>query len=434
MQVLHLDAHRLGRDRFQMLFDQAECLLRFLIRHQPHGYLGIRLAGQHRLGPGFNVSAPDAVDVERRPGAGALDDGIVGLAPCVAHACFLQPAVAIKGDPGQASPLLRIEVGHAIVKAGDGDPAVGVVQPGDHGAERVDWVVHRAAIAAGMEIAGRAGHLDLQVRDTAQAIDDGGGLFVDDLPVRDDGDVGRQQLFVLLDERSQAGAPALFFSLKEAPDIDRGGAERLIERLDCGDVGIELALVVRGAAAKEVVSDPGRLKGGRAPEIQRVGRLHVIVAIDQDGGPARMGLPFGMDDRVTGRGHHLRAGESGREQLIAQPAGRSLHVGLVFCLRADAGDAEKLFQFGQSLGRVCACVIQGVHSLPRVMVDIDGTVGLRPAVTACWWCRPSRWASSGADYTRKGFGYQRSTAAGVGGRRSARAGKKNTPNAPIAGL
>ncbi len=75
------------------------------------------------------------------------------------------------------------------------------------------------------------------------------------------------------------------------------GGEQRFQRLD---VHVHLALVVDSAAGVKVAVALGRFKGRRDPLIERIGRLHVIVAIGEAGGLALGVQPVGVDQRMSG--------------------------------------------------------------------------------------------------------------------------------------
>ncbi len=60
-----------------------------------------------------------------------------------------------------------------------------------------------------------------------------------------------------------------------------------------------LALVVHRAAGVDVAVAFGGLEGRREPLVQRIGRLHVVVPINQHRGLARGVQPVGIDQRVA---------------------------------------------------------------------------------------------------------------------------------------
>ena len=130
------------------------------------------------------------------------------------------------------------------------------------------------------------------------------------------------------------------------------GAQRLQEHH-------HLSLVVDRPAG----DDPGtmrsihelRVEGGAVPKFQRVGGLHVVVAIEQDARRLRAGGPGmgGEHHRMTRRRPNLNR-ETKFGQLIAEPFGCLLNVRRVIRLRADAGDPQ---QIKKSFARVFEILI-----------------------------------------------------------------------------
>jgi hypothetical protein len=102
----------------------------------------------------------------------------------------------------------------------------------------------------------------------------------------------------------------------------------------------ELSLVVHGAAREDLPVAHRRLEGRRRPELERLGRLHVVVAVDEDGLRAGRPAPFTEHDRVPRRLEDLRRQARG-PHVRRQPLRRARHVGLVLGARADARDAEE---------------------------------------------------------------------------------------------
>ncbi len=83
--------------------------------------------------------------------------------------------------------------------------------------------------------------------------------------------------------------------------------------------------------------------------MQGFGRLDIIVAVEKDGWFARRVESFGIDERVQRRGNDFNRFKSGGTEIVGDPVGSALDVGLVFGLGADAGDAKKLVQFCKML-------------------------------------------------------------------------------------
>ena len=111
----------------------------------------------------------------------------------------------------------------------------------------------------------------------------------------------------------------------------------------------DLALVVGRAAAEQQPILPDRLERRRRPEIQRVDRLHVVMAVEQDGWLAGRFEPVGVDDRVPGCLDHLGILEAHPFVLLGQVARGAANV--IGTLRAarDARDPQKILEFLEAL-------------------------------------------------------------------------------------
>src|SRR5689334_25204956 len=102
-------------------------------------------------------------------------------------------------------------------------------------------------------------------------------------------------------------------------------------RLESLDMEIELSFVVDRSAREEFSAANGRLKRRTLPQVEWLGRLHVVVPIDQHRlGPWRA-APFADDDRVTRRRMDLRL-KADLGQLGGQPLGATPGVGVMLGL------------------------------------------------------------------------------------------------------
>ena len=103
------------------------------------------------------------------------------------------------------------------------------------------------------------------------------------------------------------------------------------------DVGVDLALVVGRAAGQHAAVDDDRLERRRGPQVERVDRLDVVVAVDEDRRGALGVEPVAVDDRVAARLGDLDVLDPGRARSVAgQPLGGPTTSG------ACSGRAEML--------------------------------------------------------------------------------------------
>jgi hypothetical protein len=125
---------------------------------------------------------------------------------------------------------------------------------------------------------------------------------------------------VLAQQRRQARAADLLLALEQARDVDRQLAAGAQVGLDGRDVRQQLALVVRGAPTVEGVAADRRGERRRAPGAQRLGRLHVVVAVDEQRGPFAQAPPARAHDGMAPGGDHPRVGEADAPQAIGRQA------------------------------------------------------------------------------------------------------------------
>ena len=154
------------------------------------------------------------------------------------------------------------------------------------------------------------------------------------------------------DERREMGAADFLFTLGEHQDVHREAAAHGEVRFQRLDVQEELALVVDGAARVEPSVAHLRLEGGRRPELEWLGGLHIVMTVDQDGrrGGART-APLRHDDGMTAGLVHRR-GQSRGAQRLCGPLRSASRVGIVLRAGAHAGNAEVVEQFALDAGVV----------------------------------------------------------------------------------
>jgi hypothetical protein len=104
-----------------------------------------------------------------------------------------------------------------------------------------------------------------------------------------------------------------------------------------------LPLVVGGTARKKRVRRDARLERWGFPQLQRLGRLHVVMPIDHEMGArgSLLARGFGDHDRVTVGGANPGL-QSDLFAMIGQPSGTGDHVAVMLRLGGDAGEPEKI--------------------------------------------------------------------------------------------
>ena len=164
---------------------------------------------------------------------------------------------------------------------------------------------------------------------------------------RDD-DVGSQQVQVLAHERVEMPAADLLLAFEQELDVDRQAPGRGEERLGDDDRNEHRTLVVGDTTAVEppVAQRRGPRRAG--PFLERIGWLHVVVAVDQHGAMARCAQPLAVDDRMAAGRNRAHLERPGRRHLGGHPARRPVDVGAVRRVGADAGDRGELDQLAEA--------------------------------------------------------------------------------------
>jgi hypothetical protein len=104
---------------------------------------------------------------------------------------------------------------------------------------------------------------------------------------------------------------------------------------------VDLTLVVRGAAGEHPTVDHGRLERRRVPELDRIDRLDVVVAVDEGGRGVRGVEPVAVDDRVAAGRGDLDVLEADPAQVVSDPLGGAAAVLAVLGQAGDAGDPQE---------------------------------------------------------------------------------------------
>ncbi len=191
-----------------------------------------------------------------------------------------------------------------------------------------------------MQVRLRAAHVDLEIGQATQAVADRRHVAIEHRRVADDDDVGLEQVLVGLDEVVEVGAAHLFLAFEDDLDVHRQRAGLRQVRFDGLHVHEDLALVVDRAARVELAVAHRGFERRRRPELQRIDRLHVVVAVEEDGGRASGAEPFGVDHRMPGRLDETGAVHADAGEFGGRPLGAAPHVGGVFRQGRDAGNGE----------------------------------------------------------------------------------------------
>src|SRR6201999_2888267 len=101
--------------------------------------------------------------------------------------------------------------------------------------------------------------------------------------VRHQSDIRTKQLWVSTDELLQMRAANLLLTLEEAFDVDRRIPGTVQVGADGLQVNQQLSLIVACATAVNIATANNGIEGRRTPFFERLRRLHVVVAVYENG-------------------------------------------------------------------------------------------------------------------------------------------------------
>ena len=216
----------------------------------------------------------------------------------------------------------------------------------------------RAAVHAGVQIGLGAHRFDFGIDQAAQSDAQSGEIGRKQFGVADQREIGLQLCLFLAHIGRDRFAANFFFAFDDELHIQRQLAVvALHQGFDGFDFHPELAFVVDCAASVNVVVALGGLERRRDPLVERVGRLHVVMRVAQHGRLAGSVQPVGIDQRMALGRNGFDVLQPDAPKFGGHELGRLLHVGLVLLQRADAGDAEQVFQFVEETLLIAAGII-----------------------------------------------------------------------------
>lgn len=196
-------------------------------------------------------------------------------------------------------------------------------------------------MTTGVQVAGSALEHDLERQQATAGDDHRGQVRSPHRAVGRQHEIGRELPGERRDGGPEVGAAALLLALDQEFEVDREPPIALQERFRHQDRDQQRSLVVGSAARVQPLVPHRRLEGRRAPGPERLGRLHVVVAVDQDGRRGRGAQPLGCDHRMAAGRTDRNPLETGRAEPLGDEPRRQLDVRLVGRLGADARDRAK---------------------------------------------------------------------------------------------
>src|ERR1044071_6647153 len=173
-----------------------------------------------------------------------------------------------------------------------------------------------------MQVASGPVHSDLDRADAAQRVGQRGMLEVRHAGVGNDDGVAAERGAAFLEKGREVFAADFLLAFDDEGEVARQFSPRPQVGLDRFKVGEMLTLVVAGAAGEVGAVGDARIEGFGFPELERLGRLHVVMAINEIMWSTAGGTGWGAgglraDDRVATRWAEAR----GQADALAMPNG-----------------------------------------------------------------------------------------------------------------
>ena len=138
-----------------------------------------------------------------------------------------------------------------------------------------------------MEVDRRPDDVDLGVHQAPQAERDRRQVALEEARVADDRDVGGEARAFRLQPVVEVRRAGLLLALEHVLQVHREAPAGRQDRGGGHHVSVDLALVVGRPAGQDPVADDDRLERRGGPQVERVDRLDVVVAVDEDRRRAR---------------------------------------------------------------------------------------------------------------------------------------------------
>ncbi len=189
--------------------------------------------------------------------------------------------------PGEVGFDVGRQFADAVIEAWNGDRTIRLVHRRQDVGEHVDRIARRTAEQPGVQIAVGASQPDLLIDETAQRRRDRRRLPIPHAGVAHEGQIAFELLGILANEVEQVLGPALLLALDHHRDVERKRAGHRLKRAACLDEGHGLAFVVAGAAGDDDFPPAGerldpRFERRRLPQFERIDRLHIVVAVEEN--------------------------------------------------------------------------------------------------------------------------------------------------------
>ena len=223
--------------------------------------------------------------------------------------------------------------------------AVAVVERCEQLDHRGGRIGDRAAVNSAVQVHRGTGNAQLERQDPAQPVGKRRPAASDHAGIGDGRDIAAQFVAMFSQKRRQVRATDLLFAFDQEDHVD-GKFSVLSERfLDADDVRENLAFVVGRAAGIDHAGFDARLERRRFPQIERIGGLHVVMAVDEHRRPARAMVAAGEDHRMPAGGIFFNR-EPDFLELLDQPIRARIDLRRIGWIGGYAGEFQELDEVG----------------------------------------------------------------------------------------
>src|SRR5690625_2369968 len=302
----HVNRYSIRCNRLHIFRKQFCDFIGMLTRYKPHAYFCTGCAGKYGFRPFPLIPAPESVHIKCRTCRGSFESTISFFAMNSLESQVFFVSLFIKRKFRKCLPLFRCQFFHIIIESRNLNDAIFVFQFCDDFSEYVGGIFHCTTKNTTVQVTIRPGHMHFHVCESAQAIGNGRLILSEHGGIRNENHVTLEQIFMLFDKGNQIRTPDLLFPLQDKFDVHRQLRTCLHIGLNRFDMSERLPLVVAGTAGVDPSILDGGFKRRGFPELKRFRRLHIKMAIDQNGGfvgvghfsAVRMGWP-GVSCSVT---------------------------------------------------------------------------------------------------------------------------------------
>jgi len=257
--------------------------------------------------------------------------------PQVLDAKLVRELGAVVGERREHAPLLVRGRHDSVLEAVDQHPPAPVAHGGERLHQTPRRVRHHVAAVARMHVVRGPLDRELDPEHAAATEIDGRAVRLVARAVGGVAQVGGEERAVLAHESGQALAAGLLLALEHELEPGRRHTQGL-ERLDRLDVGEVLRFVVAHPAGVEAAAPLRRLERRGRPKVRVLGRLHIVVAVEQHGRARARALAH--HHRVARGRHEARFEPHALQMVLERQRVRAHGLGIA----RDARDAEKRLQ------------------------------------------------------------------------------------------